>query len=328
MEVANSILPSSSFSKGKKPDSAMIHIIIIDRHYLCHQEHDDSVTAVMMTANTTASSGDDEAGTTTTVATTTTIAATTTTDGFEWADKMTTPPPTSTSQQQQRQQRPPIAKEQGSNPRPYTRPLYLRPTSPPKMSGPRSTEADFDIPTSHKKHGGNHVQTEHELKVTAPATSPTVEETRHKYWSGGGFESVHLAAQNSQRKFWGWESGSPWNPTAPVGALVHTPPKGDNQAKKKHRVDTHTSPTPPTEAKPSEFFGPSPSWATKSDREGDSVGVTTPVYCRNTCCPRFYENQKNPNNSDECEICFQLLSTPNDTPLRCGETPRPAGKYS
>ena len=189
-------------------------------------------------------------------------------------------------------------------------------------------EANFDIPTSHKKQGKDHVQTEHGLKATAPATSPTVEETSRKYWSGGGFELVQAAAQTTQRKFWGWESGSPWDSTAPVGSLVHTPPKGDNQAKKKHRVGTHASPTPPAEAEPSGFFGPSPSWATKSDGEGDSVGVTTPVYCRNTNCPRFYAKQKNPSDSDECEICLELLSTPNDTPLRCGETPRPGGKYS
>ena len=231
----------------------------------------------------------------------------------------------STSQQQQ--QRPPITKEQGSTPRPYARPPYSRPTSPPNISGPRSMEANFDIPTSHKKQGKDHVQTEHGLKATAPATSPTVEETSRKYWSGGGFELVQAAAQTTQRKFWGWESGSPWDSTAPVGSLVHTPPKGDNQAKKKHRVGTHASPTPPAEAEPSGFFGPSPSWATKSDGEGDSVGVTTPVYCRNTCCPRFYAKQKT-SDSDECEICLELLSTPNDTPLRCGETPRPGGKYS
>ena len=138
---------------------------------------------------------------------------------------------------------------------------------------------------------------------------------------------VHAEAQNSQRKFWGWGSGSPWNSTTPVGSLVHTPPKGDNQAKKKHRVGTHASPTPPAETEPSGFFGPSPSWATKSDGDGDSVGVTTPVYCRNTNCPRFYAKQKT-SDSDGCEICLDLLSTPNDTPLRCGETPRPGGKHS
>ena len=333
---------ASSFSSGKKPDSSMLDVRIIyaslagsnklARHYLYHQEHDNSVTAVMMAADTTASSGDDEAGTTTTVATTTTIAATTTTDGFEWTGEMTTPPPTSTSQQQQ--QRTPIAKEQRSNPRPYAHPPYSRPTSPPKVSGPRSMEANCDIPTSHKKQGKDHVQTEHGLKATALANSPTVEveETRNTYWNGGGFKLTQAAAQNSQRKFWG--TGLPCNSPAPAGSLVHTPPKGYNQAKKKHRVGTHASPTPPAETKSSEFFGPSPSWSTKSDGDGDSVGLTTPVFCQNTnvfCqntnCPRFYTTQKT-SDSDTCEICLSYLSTHDDTPLPCGESPRPGGKYS
>ena len=182
IKQARMIDPQSSSSVGKQPDSSRCAVISyaslagsnkLARHYLYHQEHDNSVTAVTMAADTTASSGDEEAGTTTTVATTTTIAATTTTDGFEWTDEMTTPPPTSTSQQQQQQ--PPIAKEQRSNSRPYAHPPYSRPTSPPKVSGPRSMEANCDIPTSHKKQGKDHVQTEHGLKATAPATSPTVE---------------------------------------------------------------------------------------------------------------------------------------------------------
>ena len=304
--------------------AALAGIICITKNTTIH-----SVIIVMMAANTTASSGDDEEGTTTMIATTTTIAATTTTKGFEWADDMTTPPPTLTSQQQQ-QQRPPIAKDQRSNPRPYAHPLY----SPPKISGPRSMEANCDIPTSHKKQGKDHVQAEHGLKATALANSPTVEveETRNTYWNGGGFKLTQAAAQNSQRKFWG--TGLPCNSPAPAGSLVHTPPKGYNQAKKKHRVGTHASPTPPAETKSSKFFGPSPSWSTKSDGDGDSVGLTTPVFCQNTnmfCqntnCPRFYTTQKT-SDSDTCEICLSYLSTHDDTPLRCGESPRPGGKYS
>ena len=98
--------------------------------------------------------------------------------------------------------------------------------------------------TIHKKQGKDHVQTEHGLKATVPATSPTVEETRRKYWSGRGFELVQAAAQTSERTFWGWGSGLLCNYTAPVVSLVHTPPKGDNQAKKKHCVRTHASSTP------------------------------------------------------------------------------------